>query len=116
MCICAHLLPYKLKCRIEDNIGFITFSKPIKWFEDSGKAIKSLLKGQKNQIKFVVFELREILLVTDFFFRAAPEAYGGSQARGPIGAVAAGLLHSNSNAASKRHLWPSPQLTAMPDP
>ena len=68
MCICAHLLPYKLKCRIEDNIGFITFSKPIKWFEDSGKTIKSLLKGQKNQIKFVIFELREILLVTDFFF------------------------------------------------
>ena len=30
-------------------------------------------------------------------FRAALEAYGGSQARGPFGAVAAGLHHSHSN-------------------
>ena len=30
------------------------------------------------------------------FFRAAPMAYGGSQARGPVGAMAAGLHHSNS--------------------
>ena len=31
------------------------------------------------------------------FSRAAPEAYGGSQARGPIGALATGLRHSHSN-------------------
>ena len=31
------------------------------------------------------------------FFRAAPAAYGGSQARGPVGATAAGLHHSHSN-------------------
>ena len=31
------------------------------------------------------------------FFRAAPMAYGGSRARGPIGATAAGLRHSHSN-------------------
>ena len=36
------------------------------------------------------------------FFRAAPAAYGGSQARGPIGAVAAGLHYTI--------------VTAMPDP
>ena len=29
-----------------------------------------------------------------FFFRATLVAYGGFQARGPIGAVAAGLHHS----------------------
>ena len=34
-------------------------------------------------------------------FRAAPTAYGSSQARGPIGAVAAGLHHSRSNAGSE---------------
>ena len=28
-------------------------------------------------------------------FKAAPVAYGGSQARGPIGAVATGLHHSS---------------------
>ena len=52
-----------------------------------------------------------------FFFRAAPAAYGGSQARGPIGTIAAGLhhSHSNSNIRSEPRLQPTPQLTAMPD-
>ena len=49
-------------------------------------------------------------------FRAAPVAYGGSQARGPIGAIAAGLHHSHSNSRSEPHLRPTPQLMAMPDP
>ena len=47
---------------------------------------------------------------------AAPAAYGGSQARGPIGAVATGLRQSHSNAGSEPHLQPTPQLTATPDP
>ena len=47
-----------------------------------------------------------------FFFRAAPAAYGSSQARGPIGATVAGLHHSRSNARSKPCLQPTPQLTA----
>ena len=47
---------------------------------------------------------------------AAPAAYGGSQARGPIGAVPAGLHQSHSNTGSKPHLRPTPQLTAMLDP
>ena len=51
-----------------------------------------------------------------FVFRAAPVAYGGSQTRGWIGAVAAGLHHSHSNAKSELHLQPTPQLMAMPDP
>ena len=41
-------------------------------------------------------------------------AYGSSQARGQIGAAAAGLHHSH--ARSELHLGPMPQLTAMPDP
>ena len=49
-------------------------------------------------------------------FRAAPTAYGGSQARGRIGAVAAGLRQSHSNAGSELRLQPTPQLTATPDP
>ena len=47
-------------------------------------------------------------------FRAIPAAYGGSQAGGQIGAVAAILLHSHSNARSE--LRPTPQLMATPDP
>ena len=40
---------------------------------------------------------------------------GGSQARGWIAAVAAGLHHSHSNARSELCLWPTPQLWATPD-
>ena len=47
---------------------------------------------------------------------AAPAAYGGSQARGLIGAVAASLCQSHSNAGSEPRLQPTPQLTATPDP
>ena len=36
--------------------------------------------------------------------RAAPAAYGGSQARGPIGTESAGLRHSLSNPGSELHL------------
>ena len=50
------------------------------------------------------------------FSRVAPEAYGGSQARGLTGAVAAGLHQSHSNMGSELHLQPTPQLTAAPDP
>ena len=39
-----------------------------------------------------------------------------SRARGRIGAVAAGLHHSHSNAGSEPRLRPTPQLTATPDP
>ena len=39
----------------------------------------------------------------------------GSQARGGIGAAAAGLHHSHSNGSSQPHLRPTPHLAAMPD-
>ena len=47
-------------------------------------------------------------------FRATLAAFGSSQARGQIGAVAAGLCHSNTG--SEPCLWPTPQLMAMQDP
>ena len=46
---------------------------------------------------------------------AAPTAYGGSQARGRIGAVATSLCQSHSNAGSEPRLKPTPQLTATLD-
>ena len=50
-------------------------------------------------------------------FRATPVACGGSQARGPIEAVAAGVHHSHSNGGSETLLLqPTPQLTATLDP
>ena len=56
------------------------------------------------------------LFVCFLLFRAAAEAYGGSQARGLIEATAAGLHHSHSNVGSELHLPSTPQLMAMPDP
>ena len=50
------------------------------------------------------------------FSRAAPVAYGDSQAKGLIRAVATGLYQSHSNEGSEPRLQPTPQLTAMPDP
>ena len=51
-----------------------------------------------------------------FFFRAAPVAYGGSQAKGQIRAIAAGLHRSHSNAGSEPCLQNTPQLMATLDP
>jgi len=48
--------------------------------------------------------------------RVAAMAYGGSQARCQIGAVAAVVRHSHSNGRSELWLQPTPQLMAMPDP
>ena len=47
-------------------------------------------------------------------FRATPMAYGGSQARDQLGAIAAGLHHNN--ARLEPHLRTTPQLMATPDP
>ena len=69
------------------------------------KVITSALKSKQLFIYFVFC-----------LFRAAPAAYGGSQAKGPIGAVAAGLHHSHSHIRSEPRLRPTPQLTATPDP
>ena len=53
----------------------------------------------------------------DFFFsfRVASQACGHSQARGQIGAVAAGLHHSHRNTSSELCLQTTPQLTVTPD-
>ena len=52
------------------------------------------------------------------FSRAVPAAYGGSQVRGLIRAVAAGLhqSHSNVGVGPEPHLRPTPQLMATPNP
>ena len=47
---------------------------------------------------------------------AVPTAYGGSQARGRIGAVPTNLGQSHSNSGSEPRLQPTPQLKATLDP
>ena len=56
------------------------------------------------------------LLLPFLLFRATLVAHGGSQARGLIRAMAAGLHHSHSRAGSELHLRPTPQLMATTDP
>ena len=73
-------------------------------------------------VKSLTFKIFIYLFIFNFLifvfclFRATPAAYGGSQAKGRIGAIAASLCHRYSNARSKPHLLPTPQLTAMLDP
>ena len=62
---------------------------------------------------FVLFFVFFVVVVAISW--AAPAAYGGSQARGRIGAVATGLRQSHSNTGSEPRLQPTPQLTATPD-
>ena len=68
--------------------------------------------------RFGFFSNFYLFLLFFLLFRAASAAYGSSQARGPIGAAAAGLYQSHSNAGSKPRQWVKdpPQLTAMLDP
>ena len=65
-------------------------------------------------------EVGGIMEILPFFFfwlfRATPEWYEISQARGQIRATAAGLPHSHSNARSKLRLRPTPQLMVTLDP
>ena len=73
---------------------------------------KEYQKKTKHKKRFFFF----FFLVFLPFSRAALTAYGGSQARGQIRAVAASLHQSHSNGGSEPRLRPTPQLMAMPDP
>ena len=75
-------------------------SDPSRCSDNSGSLIPLRHKG--NPLPLFYF----ILFVFFFFFlfRAASTAHGGSQARDIIGAVAAGLCNSQSNAGSEPSL------------
>ena len=62
---------------------------------------------------FLSFVVVVVVVVIVAISWAAPTAYGGSQTRGLIGAVAASLRHSNTG--SELHLRLTRQLTATPD-
>ena len=69
----------------------------------------TLWVGEQVAYKWVGFHCQCPLFFFFLLFRAAPRAYGGSQARrGPIGAAAASPCHSLSNARSEPHLRPTP--------
>ena len=69
----------------------------------------------------IILELLHLCIYKKAFlffslFFSTPAAYGSSQARDAVGAAAASLHHSHSNAGSKPHLQFTPQLMATPDP
>ena len=95
--------------------------RPLAWDPPHAMGV-ALKKRQKNPPELAPLDKEAIQLIHKAFFvlfclfRAALVAYGGSQARGRIGAVAAGLHHSYNNAGFELCLQPTPRLTATPDP
>ena len=78
-------------------------------------------KTKKNVNLLILPTKRTGISISKFLFacllfRAAPTAYGGSQARDLIRATAAGPHHSHSNPRSESCLQPTPQLMATLDP
>ena len=73
------------------------------------------LKTQKN-IKSKIKQKIFVVLFCFVLFSTTPAAYGSSHTRGQIGATAAGLHYSHSNAGSELRPRPTPQVTAMLDP
>ena len=76
-------------------------------------AITKMHRRKQNSFYFIFFWSFVVAVVAISW--AAPAAYGGSQARGRIGAVATSLRQSHSNSGSEPRLQPTPQLTATPD-
>ena len=110
-------------CRIlreSSNWLFTLFSKPVEVTPEAKMQAYSwaVFKISFRFVSRVGFSLA--LQKKKFFFfllfRATLAAYGGSQSRNLIGAIAAGLHHSHSNSGSEPCLWPSPQITATPYP
>ena len=65
--------------------------------------------GVSTTFNSLMYMLAVDMFIIHFFFvfclfRVEPEAYGGSQSRGLIGATAASLCHSHSNVGSEPRL------------
>ena len=72
-------------------------------------------------LKKVILNIKSVFTTKFLFvwfclFRAAPAAYGSSQARVQRELAAEGIGHSHSNARSNPHLQPTYQLVATLDP
>ena len=97
-------------------------SNPHSHRDNAGSFLPHSRKSQSQFLNCIKHLFNRILLyenILDFFFflfRAAPIAYGSSQAKGPIRARAAHQSHSHSNTGCKPHLQPTTQLMASADP
>ena len=86
------------------------------WWSVKGFWFPSLEALSSPVFRFIFFIIYLFIYFVFCPFTATPAAYGGSQARGLIGAVAAGLHHSHSNTRSELHLRPTPQLREFLNP
>ena len=90
------------------TLGTLTISSYLDYSSPSGNAFS------EYPIKNNYFHLYNIssalhLLLIYLLFRAAPVAYGSSQARSQMGAAAASLHHSNTNTRFLTH-WVRPRI------
>ena len=86
------------------SLSHLSFSR--KWGEEA-EAVQNADGTESHLSRFATSPTSPKYIYFFFFFllfRAAPVAYGGSQARGQIGAPAASLRHSHRNAGSELHL------------
>ena len=110
---------HKLQCRLQMQlIPTVTVAQavaaaPIWPLPGNFHMLRYSCKKEKERKKETLKALGSdiaIIFPTFFFclFRATPAAYGVSQVRGLIGAVATGLCHSHSNTRSLTH-WVKPR-------
>ena len=95
--------------------------RPMKWNTDDEWKVKSTLPLIAVTPFLPGFfcsplPLKKLTLFFFGLFRATLAAYGSSQSRGQIGAVAVGLCHSHSNPRSEQCLQTIQQLTTTHDP
>ena len=92
-------------CLVREDLGMFCVAPK--------RIIKPRWSGQcLPRIHFPFLQYQHLSLSFSFFrffllFRAAPGAYGSSQARGQIGAAVAGPHHSHSDVGSKLSLRPN---------
>ena len=90
------------------------------WLEVLMRKIYGSVSSFYGNVASCILSVSILLFIYFFclfaFSRAASTAYGDSQARGKIRAIATGLRHSHSNAGSEPSLQPTPQLMATLDP
>ena len=72
-------------------------SDPLRICSDNARSLICCARKELPNVGVVLF----CFVLFFGLLRAVPMAYGGSHARGQIGAVAAGLYHSHSNTRSK---------------
>ena len=74
------------------------------------------IPGESLDLAMTISPKERKLACFVLLYRAAPVTRGSSQAKVRTGATDAGLCCSHSNAGSKLHLRPTPQLTVVTDP